>query len=305
MKILLTGDQHITNRTPKNRTDDYFGTVLYKFTQEMEIAKKERCEIVLLPGDVFDSFKENHLVVQSVIEIIKRSPMLRVYCVAGQHDQIFHNIDLSGTALKTLISAGVVKILSNIPIQEDGISLYGASWNEEIPEIVTPDNLNILVLHKMIIEDKLWAAQENFTWANHMLLKNKFDLVVSGDNHNQFITTIGKKHLVNMGAMMRSSIAQVNHQPAVSIYDSIKQEVKIINLEVKSIEEVMCVAKAEKEKEKNAQLDAFVSSLKEEEVKEGHAVSLNFVDTLTDYAEKNNVDSTITDIIYEAMNEGN
>jgi DNA repair exonuclease SbcCD nuclease subunit len=301
MKALCCGDQHITKKRPKNRTDDYYKTVLTKFEQELLIAEEEDCSCMLLPGDVFDTFKEDHFVTQAITNICRRHPKIKIFAVAGQHDQQFHNPDLTGTALMTLVTSGVVTLLTKEPIVFEGIGLYGSDWKGEIPEITTPNLINILVLHKMIVEEKLWAAQEGHTWANHILIKNKFDLIVSGDNHTQFVASKGEKHLINMGAMMRSTIAQVNHHPAVVLYDSRTKTIDIIDLEVEPIENVMCVEKAEKEKEKNAQLDAFVSSLKDAELKEGQAIKLDFVGALDDYITENCIEESVADIIYECM----
>lgn len=304
MKILCCGDTHITKKRPKNRTDDYFKTVLGKFEQELQIAVEEGCSFVLLPGDVFDNFKEDHFVTQAITNIIRKY-RVDVLAVAGQHDQQFHNPDLTGTALMTLVTSGVVRLLTKEPfIVMDEVAFYGSNWKGDIPEITTPSHINILVLHKMIIEDKLWAAQEGHTWANHILIKSGFDLIVSGDNHTQFTASKGNKHLVNMGAMMRSTIAQVNHHPAVVVYDTFKRTIDIIDLEVTPIDEVMCVEKATKEKTKSLELSAFVESLKDDgEVKEGHAMKLDFVAILEEDIAENDIESDVSDIIYECMGD--
>jgi predicted phosphodiesterase len=301
MKILCAGDQHWTTRKPKNRTDDYYQTILGKLKQEIAIAENNSCKYVLFPGDLFDNFKENHLITQDIINILKNY-YGKVLCVAGQHDQQFHNPDLRGTALGTLIAADVVTLLTDIPFIDttNKVAFYGSSWKYDIPEITTPDYLNVLVLHKMIINEKLWAEQEGHTWANHILLKNKFDLIVSGDNHNQFTASTGKKHLINMGSMMRSTIAQVNHTPAVAIYDVPNKSFEVVKLKVAPTPDVMCIEKAEKEKEKKLQLDAFITTLSGTN-NEGIKMALNFSEKLQTYCTTNNIDDEVTEIIKSAM----
>jgi len=303
MKIASCGDQHITNRRPKNRTDDYFGTVLDKFEQECQIAVEENCEIVILPGDVFDSYKENHLVVQCIISLMKKYPPLHFLCVAGQHDQQFHNPDLSGTTLGTLLThTDLIILLTSKPYIINNTCFYGLSWNEEIPEIITPDCVNILVCHKMIVDEKLWAQQEGHTWANHILLKYKFDLIVSGDNHKQFTVRKGSQHLVNMGSMMRSTIAQIDHHPAVMIYDTCKQEIFIIDLEIKPFHEVMQIDKATKEKERNEKLESFVHSLKDKPIGQ-RTLCRDFVSSLEEYTTVNDVEQEVQDIIWDCVKD--
>lgn len=301
MLILSTGDLHITNKKPKNRTDDYFSTVLNKFLQIYQIADSEDCKVVIQPGDWFDSFKENHLVVQQIINIIKMYPKIRTLVCAGQHDLSFHNPDLKGTALGTLLAAEVVELLTNKPVEIENCHIFGASWNEEIPEIKDPSKCNILATHRMIIDEKLWEAQEDATKANHLLLKTKFDYINSGDNHQQFTVHLQKRWLTNLGSMLRSNISQLNHHPAVAVYDTDTREIDIINLEVRPFEEVMCVEKAEKEKERNLKLESFVHSLKGAEVREGHTTKLNFVDAINTYIKENEVPESISNIIYECI----
>ena len=134
MKVLFCGDQHITNKKPKNRTDDYFSTVMNKFRQELQVAEDEGCKVMVLPGDVFDTYKESHHVAQEVIKAILEYDV-RVLCVAGQHDQQFHNSDLTGTTLGTLIAAEVVTLLTDNPVTIENVDFYGASWKTPIPDI--------------------------------------------------------------------------------------------------------------------------------------------------------------------------
>jgi DNA repair exonuclease SbcCD nuclease subunit len=306
MRIACVGDQHITSKKPKNRTDNYFETILGKLRQEFEIAREFECPVLIMPGDVFDKYNENHYVVQQVIHLIREFHPIQVLAVAGQHDQQFHNPDISGTALGTLLAAGVITILSQDPTPITyGVSVYGASWKDEVPVIITPNYCNILVLHKMIVDEKLWAEQEGHTWCNQFLQKNKFDLIVSGDNHKRFFAKSGKKTLVNMGAMMRSSIAQVDHKPMVAIYDTDSKETTFVDLKIEPMENVMCLEKAKVEKEKNEQLEAFVKSLKDAEFGEHGevAVKLDFLEILKEYMEEAGTDPAISKIIYEATAE--
>jgi hypothetical protein len=152
----------------------------------------------------------------------------------------------------------------------------------------------------MIVNEKLWAQQEGHTWANHILMKNKFDLIVAGDNHTQFSASAKDKHLINMGSMMRSTIAQVNHHPAVAVYDTDTKQCTIIDLTIKPMVEVMCLEKAKIEKEKNEHLDSFVSSLKGE-MKEGQAVKLDFMAELEKFITTNDVPEEVSDIIYDCV----
>jgi hypothetical protein len=56
----------------------------------------------------------------------------------------------------------------------------------------------------MILKEKIWAGQTEYTDAANFLRANPFQLVVSGDNHQSFIvdSKVMKKWLFNNGALM-------------------------------------------------------------------------------------------------------
>lgn len=302
MKVLFCGDQHITNKKPKNRTDDYFSAVMGKFRQELQIAEDEKCSVVILPGDVFDTYKESHMVAQEVIKVILEYN-LTVLCVAGQHDQQFHNPDLSGTTLGTLIAAEVVTLLGANPITIEGVDFYGASWKEDVPEIKDPNKVNILATHRMIIEEKLWAQQEGHEWAQHILTKHKFNAICSGDNHLQFMVTKKNKVLVNMGSMMRSNISQAEHKPAVCAYDVDSGNTYWVDLDVKSFNTIMQFDKAKKEKEKKQQMEEFIASIKSSKDAEGHTIKLDFVAALESHLDENDSSENVRFIIKSCLED--
>jgi len=303
MNILVGGDQHLTNHKPKNRIDDFEWTVMRKFREELQIANDNNCGYVIFPGDLFESHKENHGVVQQVMDILNEFPKITILVVAGQHDQKYHNDDLSGTAFQTLVTSGYFHLLGADPYETSctGCHIYGASWKQDIPEIASAHTTNILVTHRMVIDEKLWEAQEDFTRANHLLLKTKFDLIVSGDNHQRFTATKGDRHLVNMGSMMRSTIAQINHEPAVTIYDSKLKTIDVIPLMIDPIEKVMSIERAEREKDQKKQTTAFAESIKGEI---GSAkIILSYAEAVEKELEKLDEDDEVADIIEDCFAE--
>ena len=181
------------------------------------------------------------------------------------------------------------------------IDIYGASWDTDIPTIETPDNTNILVLHRMVLgSQKLWVAQEEFDWSRHLLRKYKFDLIVSGDNHNFFTeSNPSGRHLVNCGALMRSSIDQVDHEPAVVIYDTETRKIKTVKLDVAPASEVFDLAAAEAEKERNTKLDAFIEQIGQTT----GAPDLDFLGNLSKLSRAKGVPNTVTALVDKIVEE--
>jgi|ADurb_H2B_01_Slu_FD_contig_123_19315_length_4210_multi_2_in_0_out_0_7 DNA repair exonuclease SbcCD nuclease subunit len=298
MKFLVTGDLHLTNKTPTNRIDDYAQTVCGKFNFLFECAKKYNCEAILQPGDFTDSPSLPYSFFVEILSVIKRHN-IPIFLTWGQHDLRFRNRE--NTFLMALYEAcpQVHTVSKDTSPQRFGdCFIYGSAWEEDIPEIIKPSEFNILITHRMIVKEKLWEGQTDFVAANSFLRTNKFSLIVSGDNHTSFYYKIGNKELYNLGSMTRSTSTQLNHRPCVAVYDTEKLSGEIIYIPIKKSEEVFMIEKINREKEKNEELSAFVKGLAEHK-----DASLSFIDNLKEYLKINKIEESIEKIIKESFRE--
>jgi len=301
MKLLVTGDWHIRGKKPKNRTDDFIHTQESKINFILETAANYSCRYILQPGDFFDSYQISDFLKQHYIHKFKQPGVPTILSILGQHDMRYHSSDKNNTPLKVMDSAQVVVLLGSDPFHDLGnFHIYGASWNEEIPKIEDKNKYNILALHKMIVNDKLWAKQEGHTYGYPMLKNHAFDLIVSGDNHTSFKFEYGGKYLLNCGSLMRTNIDQGNHKPVIYIIDTEDPTDDLIEIEIPiaQFEEVFDLTKAEEEQEKNEELEAFIAGLKDEDVE---LQGLNFRKNVTKYMEANSTSQGIKDIIDEVL----
>ena len=286
MKLAILGDLHIRSSNPENRIDNYkeslFAKLKYVFDHTVGIP-------ILQPGDFFDSPLQSNAILAECIELFQDKDMSVIW---GQHDLKFRN--KGNTALDVLIAGEIVDSRSLEALSET-VFLYSCSYNETIPEITT-EGFNILMIHKMIVEEKLWEGQVEYEWANTILRRTKFNLIASGDNHKSFFVESKGRHLINCGSLMRSGKDQINHEPCYVIYDTDKRKYEIFKIPVKPAEEVFDMQKIEIEKERDDKLTAFVDGLIE-----GEELGLNFQDNLYSVLNENKVSKEVTDIINEAM----
>ena len=179
MNLCCTSDWHLRASTPKNRIDNFPQTQSLKLSNLLNTAWKENCLSILMGGDVFDSSKLSSVpysLLQMYISILKDFhsktgiPILGVF---GQHDMRFHSQEFDDTPLQVLIASGVFTKLDDTPYYLDEVThVYGASWDQEIP---TPEDLsayNILVIHRLIVQSKLWEEQEDVQYGTDFLLKH-------------------------------------------------------------------------------------------------------------------------------------
>jgi len=306
MKILITGDWHLTDKTPRNRIDDYPSTQVRKIARIVGSAVNYRCPYILQPGDMFDSFRSPDILKSSYIEKFLNSKLndnITILTVPGQHDMRYHNSDIRNTPMGVLISSKAINILGptepRILIDPGSrIIFYGSGWNEDIPEIKDfPDFIHIWVTHRMVIDEKLWEGQTDYEKGDLLLKRTKFDLIVTGDNHKSFYYKKDDRWLINCGSLMRSTIDQISHDPCIWMYDTETREAVKASLGATPIQEVMKIDEIEEEKEKNEQLLAFVEGLKEDTELEG----VNFKKNLYSFINTNKVESEIKEMIEEIL----
>jgi hypothetical protein len=180
------------------------------------------------------------------------------------------------------------------------VYVYGASWEEEIP---VPSKVergaNVLLIHAMMVgEEKVWEGQEGFTQARNFLREHPYDLIVSGDNHQQFhYTTPSGKALVNPGSVMRARIDQADHVPALYVYDTIDRTLERFPLPMSLAEEVLDLDKVEVIKGRDEKIEAFVESL----TVDVDVTDMNFRNNLKAFLAANNIDKPVKEIIYQCL----
>ena len=330
MKIICTGDWHLTGTPPTTRRDQYAESQKDKINQILEMSRGLQSltsrstvnynGLIIQPGDFFDKPREPYWVVYQYGSMLESIPFLSL---PGQHDLHYHVDNLKNTPLGLMTK--ICRRMQLIPnhklvLEYDGtkpytderdvrmlrpkVCVYGASWGHEVPEVQDPEAFNILVTHQMIVDEKLWYDQQEFSYGNIFLRKHPgYDLVVSGDNHHFFVCkTDGekKRYLVNCGSLMRSKSDQKDHEPAVVIVDTDERSLEVVKLKVLPYEQVFDEERIVREKQRDANLDAFV-----EKVKGGGEVKdTDFLANLREYVSKNKVDPEVVEEISLILGKG-
>jgi DNA repair exonuclease SbcCD nuclease subunit len=308
VKIGILGDLHISTHKPANRKDkDYFETQFNKFKWAVEKAQDQWCKYLCLPGDIFDSPRTPLQAIEHYIRYLtavgnEDFNYLKILAVYGQHDLYFHSMNsVPKTPLNILQAAGVVEILNDQPYADQNVAFYGASWDAPVPTPINADAVNVLLIHTMMVgERKAWEGQENYSAGRAFLREhNLYSLVCSGDNHQQFFYTGGKRSLVNAGSVMRSRIDQVDHHPALFVYDTELLQLSHYDILCLPADEVLDVEKTEETKERDERIEAFVNSLDTNISKD----EINFKRNLINFVEANKIERPVAEIIYQCLGE--
>jgi len=270
MRIGILGDLHLTNKAPQRRIDDYWETLKGKVSQALKIFDDKDCKIVIQVGDFFDSPTVANKVKAEVIQLLyqfERVDQNKIFCVWGQHDISGHSkTTLPNSPLVVLESARVVRILDDIPVmvgdKDVNICLYGASFGEQVPEPFE-DVYNILVTHRMVGDRPLWPGQELVGPRQFLRKHPNFNLILAGDYHYRFAETWNGRTIINPGAAVRKTISRfdLEHRPAVVVFDVDSNESEVIELDVEPIEKVFDLTSGTKKKD-NIILQELVKRLK-------------------------------------------
>ncbi len=220
---ILVADPHIRSSTPKCRTDDFLKAMWSKWDFLINTAMHINVPI-LLAGDIGhkDEWKNKLLT-----KFILHTKSQHIIAVAGQHDLPNNSLDLwsnSGTATLGASINNFSMFLNteralNYPLYK--FKIYPCPYGVE-PNNISPaleDNYRtILLMHKMVIDKKLWSKQTAQNYKYFLKKYGSYDLIVTGDNHQPFVGKYKKRLLVNCGSMMRTNTKQADHRPRFYIW---------------------------------------------------------------------------------------
>lgn len=266
MKLLFVGDMHLRSATPARRKDDFASAQFAKVSQIFDIARQNEA-VIVQTGDIFDTESSD------LKTMVRYLPMFLdyehgVYSAIGNHDVYGASIDtVPRTALGLFASVGAVKLLGHEPAVLGGgqVSICGTSYmhdGEPKPDPGMPHN--ILVVHDMILVDKIWKEQDHFTYAyDYAIQHSDWDVILCGHYHYSFEHRQGQVLVVNPGAVVRikASKGDMALKPSVVLYDTVTRKSEWVTLNHAPVEEVFHPAEIAPVAAVNPALEEFVASL--------------------------------------------
>ncbi len=245
MILSAISDLHLTDKTPKNRCDDYTKTSLRKFEWLLKNSK----DALVIAGDIFDYPTVPRWFLGNILLLLNHYGQ-KIYVVPGQHDLRYHTKGLDNTSLGIIIKSGHATLLTPDKAKiMFGIKIVGLGWEEKLKE----KEGDILVTHQMVTESgPLWSEQEKYFTGSAILNKYKgFKCVISGDNHKPHCIQNDRNQVnINCGSVMRSSKDQINHKPQLWHIDTEKWEYWSEDIPIEKSEKVFDFSKIELEEKK-------------------------------------------------------
>lgn len=252
---ILCGDNHLMEKKPVSRTDEFFPAMWKKLKFIDDLANKYNCP-VLVSGDLLDHWKSSPELLTKIMQHLT-AVWATIY---GDHDlpqKAIENMDKSG--LTTLQEAGKIKIIPGG---------HGSDKNNhKLPKDVAPSFITkgrkIFVWHILTWKKDLPFPDCKNKSAKQLLKRYpQFDLIVTGDNHKPFVEQYKGRLLVNVGSMMRIRADQIDYKPAVWLYSAKKNEVERVYLPIEK--DVISREHIEVKEERDTRLTAFIEKVDSE-----------------------------------------
>lgn len=326
---ILAADIHLREDTPICRTDDFRMAMDRKMSAIRDLqADNGECP-VYVAGDIFDHWKPSPALLRWAIH--------RIYkwiVIPGQHDLPQHNLSQFGkSGLGVLEAAGVIEVLrddTGLPVhQENKVQILGFPWGVKVGDLkghkLDHRFKQVALVHHLVYSGKIpFPGAEKIGDSAKSLLKKfpGFNLVVTGDNHQQFVCAVGHgetlwidpqedartaftlktsfpgksgyRVLVNPGSMMRSTAKQAEHEPCVFLWyadtNTLKRVVLPHDKNVISREHI------DTPQAQDERIEAFISRMTTEV-----EIGLNFIQNLRQYIAENDVPQPVQQKIWAAV----
>lgn len=296
--LILCADFHLREDQPTCRTDDFWKAQWHKIDFIKQVQIKYNCPVIHA-GDLFHHWKPSPYLLSETIQHLSND----FWTVYGQHDLPQHSLELAyKCGINTLKSAGLIEILpechwGEIPKKHSFIiphSIYSIKSRKDI------NGYSILVWHIMTYQGKKpWPDCVDLVATKLLRKYPKYDLIVTGDNHQSFVEEYEGRLLVNPGSITRQTAAQSDHKPCVYLWYAEDYRVEPVYLPIKN--DVVSREHIKYKEQRDKRIDAFISRLD----KEFKIISKDdigsFEVNLEQFQQTNQIPKSVMDIVMEAI----
>jgi len=298
---VLCSDLHFSHNAPTARSAEpsWYVAMERAWYQVRVAAQDFKCPIVIA-GDIFDNWRSPPELITFAIKLFRGWD---VYTIPGQHDLPNHVYqDAYRSAYGTLIEAGAVK---DIPAGEcwnlDGLALWSFPWGFEIEPVCmpNPEYIHLAVVHRYIWVNncKYPGAPEEAKVGVFKKQLEGYNAAVFGDNHKGFLAVAGKCEVLNCGGLMSRKSDERNYQPHYGLLfdDGTIERVPLDISQDKWVDPEDVTALVDE----SLNMGGLIS-----ELEHLGGDTLNFIEVLTRYVEKNKISPEVGRLIADALDKG-
>jgi exonuclease SbcD len=230
-------DVHLSDHTPRSRTDNWTETVLRKLAAVGNIARDVNAHAVIDGGDFFDikaPGRNSHALIQRVMAVHRDYPC-PVYANVGNHDCVYGDYSyLPQQPLGVLYEAGTFRrlydeheavfTLPGIKVRVVGVPYHGVKYDmDRLARIKRGDEDYLVVVCHLLASPTQSTMFDAEDVIRYDVLDNYPDVDVWAFGHwhkDQGIErTPGGKTVVNIGSLTRGALSQdsLDRVPSVAV----------------------------------------------------------------------------------------
>lgn len=231
-KALIIGDIHYRAGNPRSRLDNYQEALTAKMLETFDLARKHDANIILQPGDLFDSPGVAWDTVKQLALLLKKAPC-PFLTIPGTHDAWAHNLGtLYRTPFSLLSALGIIWDVSEdvFDPEKAGVIITGHGYDHETdtaagahqfwPERTgIDDSFQIHMVHAMLLDH---VPIEGMKHTLISQVKTRAKIIVAGHVHYG----LGKSYIhrrddgalfVNPGALCRKEASLIDMERTVQV----------------------------------------------------------------------------------------
>lgn len=305
MLVLVVGDFHLKGKAPICRIDDFVETQFLKLEEIVSIANENDVPIVSV-GDIFDSSVVANSIVNRAGEILNslHNPL---YFVWGNHDSLYHSLDLYKRTSLGVLLTNHPKVKHISEFKDDyNFSWDYMDWGEEIVKTKS----KLLLTHKAIISNK--QAQANFWIANDETFAQRlgnwskeYEIIICGHWHKSYSFKKDKTIVLNTGAVTRLTIED-NFHPSVCLLNLGTGLFQRHYLETAKPFDDVVSAKHIRNKENNSEnIHKFIETIRSKGSKHDSAFMDNLMSLIDNHELDKEMESLLIDILAKTKERNN
>jgi DNA repair protein SbcD/Mre11 len=238
IKILVFGDLHASEATPKSRKDEYLSSICNKVEEIVKIAKKRKVNAVISLGDIFNRMEPSGKCRNMIISLfLSLQPDIPIYTTEGNHDIKNSVSNLYRSALGTLVETDVVQHVD----YEPNLGIRFGHWVPGIEEkISTGQYMDDCVIHTFHANLCDTAMMYDHLLFDNATVHPNCKLVLTGHIHRMMDKDIDGVRFINPGSICRDEMNEylIKHHPNV-LYIEYKRDGSYFNIEYIPLQNVL------------------------------------------------------------------
>jgi exonuclease SbcD len=232
-KALIIGDVHYRAGNPRSRLDDYQEAITAKLLECFELAQEHKVDVILQPGDLFDSPGLAWDTVKQLALVLKKAPC-PFLTIPGTHDTWAHNLSTLYRTPFSFLSA--LEIIHDVTEERgqgavtiNDVIITGHGYNHEtdtatgthqfMPGTWSEKSFSIHLVHAMLLDH---VPVEGMKHTLISQVDTTADVIVAGHIHyglgNSYVYQRDDDVLfINPGALCRKEASLIDMERTVQV----------------------------------------------------------------------------------------